>query len=155
VTSELLLAICPAVGVFIDLMFRLITRLDDLQISIRTRIVSAQTLDGAEGIRVLIHNRGHYPANVDWLRIESQRISLRLPLHSRSAISRGANDTCALALQDLFRAGFHSGDAIRAFVVLDLGHEFHSSWMRITRHASLAQRVSRGAAMDLARGCDS
>jgi hypothetical protein len=42
--------------------------------------VPARTLDGAEGIRVLIHNRGHYPANVDWLRIESQATSLRLPL---------------------------------------------------------------------------
>jgi len=149
-TSEMLLAICAAVGVFIDLMFRLVAHLDDLHISVRTRIVSAQTPEGAEGIRVLIHNRGHYPANVDWLRIESQATSLRLPLHHRSPISRGANDSCALALQDLFRAGFRSGDAIRAHIVLDLGHEFRSSWMRINQHTSLAQIATPGTAQDLA-----
>lgn len=146
--SEMLLAICAAVGVFIDLMFRLVTHLDDLHISVRTRILSARTPDGAEGIRVLMHNRGHYPANVDWLRIESQATSLRLPLHGRSPISRGANDTCALALQDLLRAGFRSGDAIRAHVVLDLGHEFHSPWMRINQHTSLAQVASAATALD-------
>jgi hypothetical protein len=143
-TSEMLLAICAAVGVFIDLMFRLIAHLDDWHMSVRPHIVSAQTLDGAEGIRVLIHNRGHYPANVDWLRIESQAASLRLALHSRLPIARGASDTCALALKDLFRAGFRRGDSIRAHVVLDLGHEFHSARIRITQQASTAQIMPAG-----------
>jgi hypothetical protein len=87
-TSAVLLATCAAVGVFIDLMFRLVGHLDVLHIFVRTRIVSAQTPDDAEGIRVFIHNRGHYPANIDWLRIESQATSLRLPLHDRSPMSR-------------------------------------------------------------------
>jgi hypothetical protein len=144
----MLLAICAAVGIAIELMFRLITHIDDLHISVRTHIVSAQTPDGAEGIRVLMHNRGHYPANVDWLRIESQATSLRLPLHHRSPIARGTNDACALAIQDLFRAGFRSGDAIRAHVVLDVGHEFHSSWMRLNQHTSLAQIASSSVILD-------
>jgi hypothetical protein len=42
-TSEMLLAICAAVGVFIDLMFRLIAHLDDLHLSVRPHIVPAQT----------------------------------------------------------------------------------------------------------------
>ena len=138
-TAELLLAICAAVGVTLDLIFRLIAHLDDLHVSVRPRIVSAETPDGAEGIRVLIRNCGHYPANVDWLHIESHGTSLRLPLHDRSPISRGANDSCSLALQDLFRAGFRSGDVIRAHVVLDLGLEFRSSWVRISQHTSVAR----------------
>ena len=70
-TSEMLLAICAAVGVFIDLTFRFIAHLDDLRLSVRAHIVAAQTPDRAEGIGVLIRNRGHYPAKIDWLQIES------------------------------------------------------------------------------------
>jgi hypothetical protein len=141
VTSEMLLAICAAVGVFIDLVFRLIAHLDDLHLSVRPHIQPAQTLDGAEGIRILMSNRGHYPANVDWLRVESQATSLRLPLHSRLPIPRGASDTCSLALEDLFRAGFRRGDLIRAQVVLDLGRAFPSPWVRITQQSASARTV--------------
>lgn len=144
-TSEMLLAICAAVGVFIDLVFRLVTHLDDLHLSVRPHVVAAQTPDGAEGIRVVIRNRGHYPANIDWLRIESQAASLRLPLHSRLPIPRGTSDTCALALEDLFRAGFRRGDLIRAHVVLDLGRAFASPWMRITQQSASARIVAPAA----------
>jgi hypothetical protein len=46
-------------------------------------MTSAETPDGAEGIRVLISNRGHYPVNVDWLWIESQATTIRLPFAMR------------------------------------------------------------------------
>ena len=47
-SSELLLTICAAVGVFLDLVFRLIAHMDDLRVSIRPRVVFAETAAGAE-----------------------------------------------------------------------------------------------------------
>jgi hypothetical protein len=138
----MLLAICAAVGVCIDLTFRLIAHLDDLHLSVRPRITSAETPYGAAGIRVLISNRGHYPANIDWLRIESRAITLRLPLHTRFPIARGASDCVALALDDLIRAGLRPGDVIRAHIVLDLGRAFHSPWMRIAQEGGSAQNMA-------------
>jgi hypothetical protein len=138
-SSELLLAICAAAGVMVDLACRLVAHLDDLRISVQPRLLFAQTTEGGEGVRVLIRNRGRYPANIDWLRIESSAAALRLPLHDRPPISRGSSDSCALAFEDLFRAGFRRGDRIRANIVLDLGHEFRSPWLRLTQQMSLAR----------------
>jgi hypothetical protein len=149
-SSEMLLAICAAVGVGLDLLFRLIAHIDDLRISVRPRVFFAKTTTGAEGIRVLIRNHGQYPANIDWLRIESSAASLCLPLHDRLPIARGASDTCALALQDLLLAGIRRGDSIRVRVVLDLGHDFPSAWIRIPEQVTLARIVSPTASGDAA-----
>jgi hypothetical protein len=68
-------------------------------------------------------------------------------LDARLPIARGASDSFAVALEDLFRARFRRDDVIRAHLVLDPGAAFSplagcASAKRRHRHGTWRPQVS-------------